>query len=375
MFYNLSEYLLDYSINSVYLPPVVLGQLPKREYPSLLSLAYAGEPCDKQVAEIWSSKTKLYNYYGPTEGSISTIKQILRSEVEQIGTPIPNTKAYVLDTNKRPVSIGIIGELYVGGSGVARGYLNRPDLTNERFIENPFSSESDKSNGYTRIYKTGDLVRWLTDGNLEYIGRNDDQVKIRGYRIELGEIEHALTEIDGIVQGCVISKERETESGTSKYLVGYYVLDTTITGVTESIILAKLSKVLPDYMVPSALVEMESFPLTINGKLDKKSLPDVDFSSSDKEYVAPTTEIEIALCSIWEEVLGVERVGITDNFFRIGGHSLKAVKLTNEINKVYNIALKINNLFKAPTIAEFAHLIEIFDNNFDKTEGIEEITL
>ncbi|WP_183590268.1 amino acid adenylation domain-containing protein, partial [Mucilaginibacter lappiensis] len=191
---GLSAYFIDNKINLAYLPPVLLKQLTQKSYPHLRSLIYAGEPCDKQTAQTWSSKVNLYNYYGPTESSIYAVsKQIQTDEVEQIGRPISNTQVYVLDGNGNPVPVGVSGELYIGGAGLSRGYLNRSELTAERFIANPFSTEADKAKGYTRLYKTGDLVRWLKDGNLEYLGRNDDQVKIRGYRIELGEVEHALS--------------------------------------------------------------------------------------------------------------------------------------------------------------------------------------
>ncbi|MDB2556025.1 amino acid adenylation domain-containing protein [Flavobacteriaceae bacterium] len=264
---------------------------------SLRYVIFGGEALNSIYLGKWKDfypGCRMVNMYGITETTVHvTYKEIMKSDtkslISNIGSAIPTLECYIVDGYLNLVPIGVEGELCVGGAGVARGYLNREELTNEKFVVNPF-------NGNGRLYKTGDLARWLPDGNIEFLGRNDDQVKIRGYRIELGEIEHKLIDIVEIVQSCVISKERETESGTNKYLVGYYVLEATASGVTESIIRSKLSEVLPDYMVPSALVEMESFPLTINGKLDKKSLPDVDFSSSDEEYVAPITETEIALC-------------------------------------------------------------------------------
>jgi amino acid adenylation domain-containing protein len=350
----LSDYFIDNEINLVYLPPVLLGQLPKRNYPNLKSLIYAGEPCDKHIAQLWAPSVKLYNYYGPTETSIyATCKEIISDEVDQIGRPLQNTKAYVLDSNNAPVPIGATGELYISGAGLARGYLNNKELTAERFIPNAYATEADKANGYTRLYKTGDLVRWLADGNLQYIGRNDDQIKIRGYRIELGEIENALTEIADIKQSCVLAKERKTEAGSTKYLVGYYVLDSNAAYIlTPEVILEKLSTVLPDYMIPAALVAMDSFPLTINGKLDKLALPDPDLQTSAQHYVSPTTEKEILLSSLWQEVLGLEKVGVTDDFFKIGGNSILAIQVSHKMSKALGYDVRVADIFKKKTISQ-----------------------
>ena len=170
----LSQYLLDKRITQTYLPPVILSQLDKKEYPHLKTIIYAGEPCNKDTAIYWSKKIKLYNYYGPTEACVyATGKKIIVDEVKQIGKPIDNAEVYILDKNNSPAPIGVIGELHIGGAGLARGYLNREELTKNRFIPNPFATKSDIEKGYTRLYKTGDLVRWLPDGNIEYIGRND----------------------------------------------------------------------------------------------------------------------------------------------------------------------------------------------------------
>ena len=275
-----------------------------------------------------------------------------------IGKPYFNCRIYVLDQNSNPVPVGIIGELYIGGAGLARGYLNHPDLTSERFIANPFATEEDVAKGYTRLYRTGDMVRWLPDGNLEFLGRNDDQVKVRGYRIELGEVEHALSEIPGIKQGCVLARERETESGISKYLVGYYVVDSEKVDLSEGDIGERLSEKLPDYMVPTTLVSLESFPLTINGKLDKRALPDPEFSSSDEDYVAPVTETEVTLCKICAEVLGLDRVGVTDDFFRIGGDSILSIQTSNRIRQA-GFNCQVKDIFQYKNILRLSqHLID-----------------
>ena len=294
--------------------------------------------------------------YGITETTVHvTYKNILEGENTRsnIGRPLDDLQVYVLDQNLNPVPIGVIGELYIGGAGLARGYLNQEGLTRERFIDNPFASATDRSRGYTRLYKTGDLVRWLSDGNLEYIGRNDEQVKIRGYRVELGEVEQAMAKIPGIKQSCVVSRERETGTGLSKYLVGYYVLDNDEDILPEPVVLERLSQVLPDYMIPSRLVVMESFPLTINGKLDKRALPDAEFSSAEEEYVAPTTEIEIAMCEIWQDVLGLDRVGVTDNFFRIGGDSILSIQVSTRIRQA-GFNCQVKDIFTYKTVARLS---------------------
>ena len=645
----LSNYFAENEINLVYLPPVILSQLPKEIAPSLHSIIYAGEPCDKQTAAYWSTKVKLFNYYGPTEAGIyATGKQILTDEVEQIGIPIQNNKVYVLDKYHNPVPIGVVGELYLGGAGLATGYLNRPELTAERFVFNPFATLSDKEKGYTRLYKTGDLVRWLPNGNLEYTGRNDDQIKIHGYRVELAEIEYALTQLKGIKQSCVIVKERKTETGTYKYLVGYYVLDGSYISENDSAILdswenlydseyekatteinvasdfsgwnsyitseaiplnemqewrtniigsikklnprsilevgvgsgllmfpllndvrqyvgldisrsvvnrhinyfkdknynvkffhlkadqldelpadelydtiiinsvcqyfpsiyyfdnmlekaiGKLSKngsiflgdirnfdlqkelirekliykgenftqqdidrialkesellispnyfidlknkfknlkievlkrsncfknelnkyrfdvivsiqghntkitkkdtntfltgrhnyhntpylnqlnkediirqlsiALPSYMIPGILVALESFPLTLNGKLDKRMLPDPDSSLSNEVYQAPVTETETKLCKIWQQVLGLERVGTTDNFFQIGGNSIIAIQVSHQMSKIMESDIKVADVFSQKTIKALIEKTALADV---EVEGIE----
>ena len=268
------------------------------------------------IYDVISNDIEIINGYGPTETTICSTSIFVDKYINKskgllpIGTSLDNEKSYVLDKNLNPVAIGVVEELYIGGAGLARGYLNLPELTAERFISNPFATKSDIANGYTRLYKTGDLVRWLPDGNIEYIGRNDFQVKIRGCRIELGEIESQLSKLSGIKQSVVLSQTNQESS--SQYLVGYYVPEELNT-LNQEELLSKLSEVLPDYMVLSLLVEL--IPLTINGKLDRKALPNPEFVNEDN-YVAPISPLQTQLCSIWQEVLGLERVGIKDDFFR-----------------------------------------------------------
>ncbi|MFH6996207.1 phosphopantetheine-binding protein, partial [Flavobacterium sp. FlaQc-48] len=236
---------------------------------------------------------------------------------------------------------------------VARGYLNKEELTKEKFIVSPFKEGE-------RIYKTGDLARWLPDGNIEYIGRKDDQVKIRGYRIELGEIENVLSSLPGVTQCCVLAKE---DTVGSKRLVGYVVPE----GDFDKEVLQKQLKLsLPEYMVPQLWVTLDTMPLTSNGKLDKKSLPHPDGSElSSKEYVAPRNETEAQLVEIWQNLLGVERVGIHDDFFELGGHSLLATRLVSMIRQDLIIEVSIREVFEHTTIVALASLIEFFEQDFN----------
>jgi amino acid adenylation domain-containing protein len=259
-----------------------------------------------------------------------------------IGKPIPTLTIYILDKDGQLAPVGVAGELHVGGAGLARGYLNRPELTAERFIANPFTTEAGQ-----RLYRTGDLGRWQADGNIEYLGRIDDQVKIRGFRIELGEIENALNQSEQVSQAVVLTKG----DSTSKRLVGYVVP----TGAFDKQEIQNyLSTKLPDYMVPALWVELESIPLTSNGKVNKKALPDPELADMVAEYVAPRNATEQALANIWQELLGLERVGIYDNFFELGGHSLLAMRVISAIRKELNVELSIRELFVYPVIASLS---------------------
>ncbi|WP_143569898.1 condensation domain-containing protein, partial [Tenacibaculum agarivorans] len=256
-----------------------------------------------------------------------------------IGKPIKNSVAYIVDSSMNLVPVGVVGELVVGGSGVGLGYLNNEELTKEKFTLNPFK-EGD------RLYKTGDLAKWLPDGTIEFIGRKDSQVKIRGYRIELGEIENALSNLVSISQCCVLAKE--SDNGT-KRLIGYVVSEDVF---DKEAIQTELKEHLPDYMIPSIWVELEEMPLTNNGKLDRKALPTPTISDiSSKEYVAPRNKVEEVLASIWQEILGVEQVGVYDDFFELGGHSLLVVQLISRLQKLdYHVSVK--DIFSTPTIAK-----------------------
>ena len=257
-----------------------------------------------------------------------------------IGRPINNTQLYILDKHLNLVPKGVAGELHIAGDGLARGYLNQPTLTKEKFIDNPF-------NKGTRLYKTGDLVRYLEDGNIEYIGRIDDQVKIRGFRIELGEIEQQLLKVEEIKESVVLAKEEENGN---KSLVAYISTEEN-QEIESSSIKSTLSQHLPEYMIPVAYKTIESMPLTPNGKVDKKALVKLEVEiQSSKEYVAPRNETEEKLAKIFQEVLNVEKVGIYDNFFELGGHSLLATQLVSRIRNELEIELPLKELFQTPTI-------------------------
>ncbi|MDN3695553.1 amino acid adenylation domain-containing protein [Chryseobacterium tructae] len=344
----LKDYIEENSIRIATIPPVLLTRdsiLP------LEKLVVAGDVTNPQVMAMYKEHgVDVINAYGPTETTVcATLHHYNEDENPvNIGGPIGNMTAYVLDNHHRIVPVGAVGELYVGGAGIARGYLNRPDLTEERFIVNPFQTEG--KNG--RLYKTGDLVRWLSNGELEYIGRNDFQVKIRGYRIELGEIENQLLGYAGISQVAVLAKENNTDL---KYLAGYYISENEI---DSSLLSEYLSESLPEYMVPSVFVHLTSFPLTINGKLDKKALPEPEFTGR-KNYIAPENALQEKLCQIYGEVLGInaETISIQDDFFRLGGNSIMAVKLISKIRKELDLQVNVGMVFNHKTVASLSNVL------------------
>ncbi|MEA5536727.1 non-ribosomal peptide synthetase [Crocosphaera sp. XPORK-15E] len=305
-------------------------------------------------------KCRLYNFYGPSEADLVTAYAF--SEYPEqwplyppIGKPAINVKVYLLDEDLHPVPLGRIGELYVSGAGLARGYFNRPELTTKKFISNPFCQQN------KNIYKTGDLARYLPDGNIEFLGRIDDRVKIRGYSVELGELEAALNQHPSLSQGTV--KVYGT-TATDKYLCAYFVPLKTKT-ITMEELRDFLTEQLPEYMIPSVFISMESLPLTSNGKVDRKKLPEPTSNRPEliQNYVVPNTPTEEILTVIWQDILGLTKVGIYDNFFTLGGHSLLATQVIAIIRKTFNLELPIKNLFDSPTIALLAKDIEKNTNN------------
>ena len=329
-------------INTV--PSVVESLLNEKTDLSRVSVInMAGEPIPARVSErLDTLNTEVRNLYGPTEDTTySTRYRLQQGKPVLIGTPISNTGIYILNNDKELSPIGVSGEICIGGAGTARGYLNQPELTAEKFIKDPFST-----NPKARLYRTGDLGRWLADGNIEYHGRIDEQVKIRGYRIELGEIESVLNQNETISQGVVLAKE--DKQGT-KRLVGYVV--TSQTAFDKQAIQAWLNEKLPEYMVPAIWVELDSIPLTPNGKVDKKALPDPELTDLSAAYVAPGNETEQALADIWQELLHIEQIGINNNFFELGGHSLLAMRVVSAVRKELDVEISIRDLFVHPTIA------------------------
>jgi acyl carrier protein len=268
-----------------------------------------------------------------------------------IGRPIANTRVYILDAYRKPVPIGIAGEIYIGGIGVARGYLNRPELTAERFLKDPFTEEAG-----ARMYRTGDSGRWLADQTIEFLGRTDDQVKIRGYRIELGEIESVLRQHPYVRQAAVSARE---DAAGAKRLIAYVVPEKEHEVFAREL-RAYLQLKLPEYMIPSALVALSELPLTPNGKVDKRALPRPDREQWKQESACdpPRTPIEEALANIWAELLSRECVGVHDNFFELGGNSLLATQVVSRIRRRFQIELPLRRIFESPTIASLVAIVE-----------------
>ncbi|SFW90097.1 non-ribosomal peptide synthetase, partial [Pseudomonas sp. NFACC10-1] len=285
------------------------------------------------------------NNYGPTEATVvATSGRLLPDGRLDIGTPIANTRVYLLDEHQQLVPLGVAGELYVAGEGVARGYLNRPEMTAERFLRDPFHADA-------RMYRTGDLARWNADGTLDYLGRNDDQVKIRGARIELGEIEAQLSRLPGIEEALVLAREDEPDQPR---LTAYFIERDGSLSTPVAELRSALLTVLPGYMVPSAFVRLDAWPLTANGKVDRKALPMPDRNAlPDRDYEAPQGPVEMAVAEIWSSLLHVERVGRHDHFFELGGHSLLAVNLIAQMRR-QGLDADIRTLFTQPTLAALA---------------------
>nr|VFJ54372.1 MAG: amino acid adenylation domain-containing protein [Candidatus Kentron sp. FW] len=325
---------------------------------------FGGEALNPTKLEPWferhgDKEPTLINMYGITETTVHVTWHSLESgEAEDassnIGIPIPDLRAYILDSWQQPVPIGIAGELYVGGAGVARGYLNRPDLTAERFTPDPFSIDTVGDGAGARLYRTGDLCRWLPDGNIEYLGRIDTQVKIRGFRIESGEVENALLAHPDVREAVVDARGEE-----DKRLVSWIVTDSDDHSALRDSLWTHLHDGLPDWMVPAGFVFVEALPLTPSGKVDHKALPDPDANEFDagEKYVAPRTSTEKALAEVFADVLGHEIVGIHDNFFRLGGDSILSIRIIAKARQA-GYALSVQDIFRSPTVAQLARGLE-----------------
>ncbi|WP_375466723.1 amino acid adenylation domain-containing protein [uncultured Nostoc sp.] len=368
---DFAAFMRSQSISVLFLTTALFNQIAQ-EAPSAFNtvrhLLFGGEAVDpKWVKEVLKNGApqRLLHVYGPTENTTFTSWYLVQEVSEDattipIGQPISNTQIYVLDSQLQPVGVGLPGELYIGGDGLAREYFNRPELTQQKFIPNPFSSDE-----HSRLYKTGDKAHYLTNGNIEYLGRIDNQVKIRGFRIELGEIEAILSQHGDVQVSCVIPRE---DTPGDKRLVAYVVPHQDCTP-TISKLRQYLKAKLPDYMVPNAFVILESLPLTHNGKVDRRALPAPDlYSEISDKYIAPRTPVEETLAQMWSQMLGLKQVGIHDNFFELGGHSLLATQVVSRIRDRFKVQLPLPEFFKAATIAELAQSIgKLQQQNLDLT--------
>jgi amino acid adenylation domain-containing protein len=344
----LIEQLKNYGITHITLPPSALAVMPGSELPTLQTIIVAGEACSAELIKQWSVGRNFFNAYGPTEATVcATIAKCTNDEKVNIGKAIANTQVYILDENLQPVPVGVSGELHIGGVGLARGYFNRPELTREKFINNPFGSG--------RLYKTGDLARYLSDGNIEYLGRIDHQVKIRGFRIELGEIEALLSQHDDVQLCCIIVRE---DTPSNERLVAYVVPQKDVT-LTTGELRQFLTDKLPGFMVPAAFVILESLPLTPNGKVDRRALPAPDLQQELSDYVMPNTEVERIMAGIWQKALAIEKVGIYNNFFDLGGNSLLIVKINQELQEELGLEVSIVDMFNYQTISSLSHYLNI----------------
>ncbi|GAA4971883.1 amino acid adenylation domain-containing protein [Actinoplanes utahensis] len=344
----LAALLAERAVDCVTLPPTALAMLPDDALPAGATLVVAGEPCPPALVAKWAPGRRMINAYGPTENTVcATMSDPLTGEagVPPIGRPIDGTRAYVLDDRLALAATGVAGELYLAGPGLARGYVDRPDLTAERFTADPYGPSG------ARMYRTGDRARWRADGRLDFLGRADDQVKIRGFRIEPAEIETALGEHADVAQAAVIAR---AEPDGGKRLVAYVVLRD---GANHPDLRAHLAERLPAHMIPGAVVTLDAMPVTPNGKVDTRALPEPEQNGAAGGR-PPRDPREEILCGLFAEVLGVARVGIDDDFFALGGHSLLATKLAGRIRAALGVELAVRRLFDAPTVAALAGVLD-----------------
>ncbi len=341
-------------ITTVTLPPSILAVLPEAELPHLKTIISAGEACTKNMINRWGKTRRFINAYGPTESTVCTTANIVDEPVLSdnipIGSAIDNLHAYVVDADMNPVPIGVPGELLIGGIGVARGYFARPDLTAATFIPNPWADAPGE-----RVYRSGDLVRFLTNGKIEFLGRIDHQVKIRGLRVELGEIENTIVEHPDVTNAVVLARRVKTgETRLAAYYMSIENKDISFEAMSNF-----MKKKLPPYMVPSAFMKMDDFPLTQNKKIDRRSFPDPFLKQNldRKDIVKPKNDIERIIAEAWATVLDLKQISIHDNFFEIGGHSLMMVKLHAHLEDKLNTTFSVVELFQYPTIATQAKFL------------------
>ncbi len=374
---QLAHFLNDQRVERLYLPFIALQQLAEifdkeRIVPTQLrEIITAGEQLQitdalRRFFKKQPSAT-LINQYGPSESHVVTAYTLVGSSndwvtLPPIGKPIDNTQIYLLDKYCEPVPVGIVGELYIGGVNVAQGYINRPEITAERFIPNPFPTDLSWPGGENLLYRTGDLARYLPDGNIQYLGRADSQVKLRGYRIELGEIESVLASHPSVQEAVAVVRE---DTPGDKRIVAYLV--TTSDLVAEDV-RQYIHPNLPDYMLPATFMFLDKMPLTPSGKVTRRALPEPEYNrdQSKSVYMAPRNELEEQMIDLWQQVLKVNPIGIHDNFFEIGGHSLMALRLFSQMEEITGRKMPLSTLFEAPTIAELATLMS--NNNVQNRE-------
>jgi amino acid adenylation domain-containing protein/thioester reductase-like protein len=350
------RFIDDQSLAHIHAVPLFVGSIPVKKYSGLKRMIAGGDICSSSLVKKWIKYCDFCNEYGPTETTVTSIQLLVKKEENfkdlSIGRPLNNTFLYILGKYQELVPQGVPGELCIGGDGVARGYMNRPELTAEKFIPNLFIEQGQNQ----RMYKTGDLARWLPDGNIDFLGRIDFQVKIRGFRIETGEIENQiLTQPDQKIKEVVVCAREDSQG--DKYLCAYLVADKII---DISALTNTLLKDLPEYMIPSYFVQIDKIPLTQSGKINRKQLPDPKQKSRDENYAAPRNEIEEKLVKIWSELLYMDRkiISIDDDFFRLGGHSLKVAVMITAIHKELNVKLVMRQVFDKPTIRELGQYIK-----------------
>ncbi|MGE7878513.1 amino acid adenylation domain-containing protein [Peribacillus muralis] len=358
------QFIIEKKITALSLTPAYAIYLDPNKLPTLKKVVTSGSSSSGDLVNKWKNNVLYINGYGPTENTICTSTWLSTNGYDNslipIGKPIQNHQIYIVDSNKKLQAIGVAGELCISGEGLARGYLNLPDLTREKFVENPFVLGE-------KMYRTGDLARWLPNGDVEFLGRIDHQVKIRGYRIELGEVEECLLSTEGIKESIVIIHEDENRN---KSLCAYYV---TEKAYTVSEIKAAISAKLPNFMIPSYFIQLSEMPLTHNGKINRKELPKPDVIDLGTQYVAPRTSIEIQLAHIWKKVLNLNKVGVTDNFFDLGGHSLKLLALVKSINEEVSTNLSIQQVLETPTIESLG--LQLMNQNINLTNETKFIPL
>jgi acyl-coenzyme A synthetase/AMP-(fatty) acid ligase/acyl carrier protein len=333
---------------------------------SVTTVALAGEVFPQPLVDALYAlphMKRVFEHYGPTECTVYSTGGLRHPNTKpSLGKPFPNEQIYILDRHLQPVPIGVQGEIYIGGDKLARCYLNRPELTAEKFIPNPFAGTSSLNPqpstlnfaAQPRMYRTGDLARWLPDGTIESLGRADFQVKIRGFRVEIGEVESALAKHPAVAECTVLA--RSDASGHNR-LLGYALPRPGAT-VEGRALREHLQKSLPEYMVPSAIMVLERWPLTANGKLDRRALPEPERPAGDADFVPPGTATEELLADVWRDVLQVERIGAHDNFFELGGHSLLATQVITRVQDALGIEVTMRQFFATPTVAGLAAHLE-----------------